>query len=97
MKYTKINAPLLNVQQVKLNGKMITITAIYDGISIRAEYDRLTVYLLCCFEPDIEFAFATVELDDTEAIDGGIRAEYDIYDGYDIDAAIEYVLEQAKD
>ena len=96
MKYTKINAPLLNVQQVKLNGKMITITAIYDGIRIRGEYDRLTVYLLCCFEPGTEFAFATIELDDAEVIDGCISTEHDIYDGYDIDAAIEHVLEQSK-
>lgn len=96
MKYTKIDAPIVNTQQVKINGEFITIPPTYDGIRIRGDYDRLTVYL-CSFEPDTEWAFATIELDDTEAIDGGIRAEYDIYDGYDIDAAIEYVLEQAKE
>jgi hypothetical protein len=96
MKYTKIDAPIVNTQQVKINGEFITIQPTYDGIRIRGDYDRLTVYL-CSFEPDTEWAFATIELDDTEAIDGGIRAEYDIYDGYDIDAAIEYVLEQAKE
>lgn len=96
MKYTKIDAPIVNTQQVKINGEFITIPPTYDGIRIRGDYDRLTVYL-CSFEPDAEWAFATIELDDTEAIDGGIRAEYDIYDGYDIDAAIEYVLEQAKE
>lgn len=96
MKYTKIDAPIVNTQQVKINGEFITIPPTYDADPIRGDYDRLTVYL-CSFEPDTEWAFATIELDDTEAIDGGIRAEYDIYDGYDIDAAIEYVLEQAKE
>lgn len=95
MKYTKIDPPIVNVQQVKLNGKMITIPTIYDGIRIIGEYDRLTVYL-CSFEPDTEWDFATVELDDAEVIDCYIRTEYDIYDGYDIDATIKYVLEQCK-
>lgn len=96
MKYIKIDAPIVKAQQVKLNGEFITIPSMYDGIRIRGDYDRLTVYL-CSFEPDTEWAFATVELDDTEAIDGSIRTEHDIYDGYDIDAAIEYALEQSKE
>ena len=95
MKYTKIDAPIVNSQQVKLNGEMITIPSTYDGIRIRADYDRLTVYL-CSFEPDTEWVLATVDLDDAEMIDGCIRTEHDIYDGYDIDAAIECALEQCK-
>lgn len=95
MKYTKIDAPIVNTQQVKLNGEFITIPSTYDGIRIRGDYDQLTVYL-CSFEPDTEWVFATVEFDDAESIDGGICTEHDIYDGYDIDVAIEYALEQCK-
>ena len=96
MKYTKIDVPIVNTQQVKLNGEFITIPPTYDGIRIRGDYDQLTVYL-CSFEPDTEWTFAIIELDDAEVIDGSIRTEHDIYDGYDIDAAIEYALKQSKE
>lgn len=95
MKYTKIDAPLTSIQHVKINGELVVIPSTYDGIRICGDYDRLTVYL-CSFEHDTEWAFAAVELDDTETIDGGIRTEHDIYDGYDIDVVIESALEQCK-
>ena len=95
MKYAKIDAPIAHIQQVKLNGEMITIPSTYDCIRIRGDFDDLQVYL-CSYEHDYEWLLADVELDSAEAIDGGIRYEHDIYDGYDVDAAIEYVLEHAK-
>ena len=32
MKYTKIDAPIVNTQQVKINGEFITIQPTYDAI-----------------------------------------------------------------
>ena len=96
MKYTKIDAPIAHVKQVKLNGELITIPGTYDSILISGDLDKVTVYL-CSYDQDTQWLLAEVELDNVNAQYGHIRHMHDIYDGYDINAAIEYALEQAKD
>lgn len=95
MKYTKIDAPIAHVKQIKLNGELITIPGTYDSILISGDLDDLQVYL-CSYEYDAQWLLADVELDNESGEYGHIRYMHDIYDGYDIDAAIENVLEQCK-
>ena len=93
MKYTKIDAPIAHIKQIKLNGELITIPGTYDSILISGDLDDLQVYL-CSYDYDTQWLLAEVELDNVSAQYGHIRHMHDIYDGYDIDAAIEYALEQ---
>ena len=93
MKFTKIDVPNPSIQQVKLNGEMITIPSTYDSILISGDLDEVTVYLYS-YEYDSQWLLAEVELDNVNTQYGHIRYMHDIYDGYDIDAAIEYALEQ---
>ena len=95
MKYTKIDVPEVNAQRVKLNGELITIPGTYDSILISGDLDNLQVYL-CSYDYDTQWLLAEVELDNKSGEFGHIRCGFDIYDGYDIDAAIEYALEQCK-
>lgn len=95
MKFTKIDAPIAQIQQIKLNGELITIPSTYDSILISGDLDELSVRLYECETGD-SWLLAEVELDNKDGEYGHVRHAHDIYDGYDVDAAIEYALEQAK-
>lgn len=99
MKYTKIDKPLANIQQVKINGELIVIPSTYDYIRIIGNSYELSIYL-CSYDHYYHWLLAEIEIEEVDELNEAefsiIRHERDIYDGYDIDAAIKYILDQCK-
>ena len=99
MKYTKIDTPLVECLQVKINGELIVIPSTYDYIRIIGNSYKLSIYL-CSYDLDDNRLLAEVEIEEVDGLNEAefsiIQHERDIWDGYDIDAAIKYILDKCK-
>ncbi len=98
MKLASINIPEMETVTIKLNGEYIHIPREYEEVVYDCKADEITVTVFADHDPWRLATFEIEESDDVDVLELLSRGYYRryLYDGYDVDAAIEWILEQCK-
>lgn len=97
MKLASLNIPETETVTIKLNGEYIHIPREYEEVVYDCKADEITVTVFADHDP---WRLATFEIEESDDVDVlellGHGYRHDIYDGFDVDAKIQEILEQCK-
>ncbi len=95
MRLTSLNIPTVDTVTIKINGEYVHIPVEYTEVIYDCKEDEITVTVFADHDP---LRLATYKIEESDNVDAyellGRGYGHDLYDGYDVDAAIEQILEQ---
>lgn len=100
MKLAHLDIPEISTSTITLNGEEIVISNAFKEVVYECQADKIIVKLYSYDNDGEMHTLATFDIEESDNIDAlellGRGYGIDIYDGYDVDAAIEWILEQCK-
>lgn len=98
MKFFDINIPAFKTTTIILNGEEFTIPGHFEAIRFTGEYgDTIKVTVISFLNGGRFHTLARTKVDlDPETV-AGIAIHRDLYDGFNIDGEIAWIVEQHKE